>query len=76
MCLASSVLFHVRLYQLNSYLRDHYPEVWKIFGSGNEQLHRIAQYNRITKLSTQYEVSDTALNSRFLMLRAVSLTSY
>lgn len=69
LCMASSILFHVRLYQLDTHLREYYPEVWKIFGSGNDRLHWFAQYNRITKLSTQYQVSDEALNRRFLTLR-------
>ena len=67
--MASSILFHVRLYQLDHFLREVYPEVWKVFGTGNEHLRWIAKYNRITKLSTQYQVSDDALNHRFLTLR-------
>lgn len=69
MCLASTVLFHFRLFQLNNHLRDNYPAMWKMFGSGNVELSRAAQYYSITKLSTEYRVDDDQLDQRFNTLR-------
>ena len=69
LCLASSFMFHLRLYQLNSHLREHYPAMWKTFGSGNESLSLARQYYSITKLSTEYQVSDKSLDIRFSTLR-------
>jgi len=69
------VLFHVRLYQLNSHLREHYPKMWKVFGTGNDSMSRAEQYRRITRLSTEFEVSDEALNQRFVMLRQLHRSS-
>jgi hypothetical protein len=69
LCLASSVVFHFRLYQLNNHLRDSYPTMWKTFGSGNKDLSRLAQYAVITRLSTQYQVNDPDLNQRLVTLR-------
>ena len=75
LCLASSVLFHVRLFQLNSHLRDHYPKMWKLFGTGNTTMTRTEQYRCMTKLSTEFEVSDTQLNQKFLLLRQLHRSS-
>jgi len=69
------VLFHVRLYQLNSHLRENYPKMWKLFGSGNESMSRTEQYRCITRLSTEFEVSDENLNQRFVMLRTLHRSS-
>jgi hypothetical protein len=69
LCMASSVLFHLRLYQLNALLRESYPLIWKTFGSGNEDLSRLAQYTVMTRLATRYRVNDPALNQRFMTLR-------
>jgi len=75
LCAASSVLFHVRLFQLNAHLRDHHPKMWRLFGTGNESMSRAAQYRCITRLSTEFEVSDEALNQRFVMLRHLHRSS-
>jgi len=75
LCAASSVLFHVRLFQLNAHLRDHYPKMWRLFGTGNESMSRAAQYRCITRLSTEFEVSDESLNQRFVMLRHLHRSS-
>lgn len=75
LCLASSVLFHVRLFQLNSHLRDHYPKMWKLFGTGNDSMTRTEQYRCITKLSTEFEVSDEDLNQKFVLLRQLHRSS-
>jgi hypothetical protein len=75
LCAASSVLFHVRLFQLNAHLREHYPRMWRLFGTGNESMSRAAQYRCITKLSTEFEVSDEALNQKFLLLRHLHRSS-
>lgn len=75
LCMASSIMFHLRLYQLNSHLRDHYPKIWRIFGSGNEEVTRVAQYALITKLSTQYQVDDPDLNRRLLTIRRLHQSS-
>jgi len=69
LCMASSLMFHLRLYQLNGHLRENYPKIWRVFGSGNEDITRVAQYSLITKLSTQYKVDDPDLNRRLLTLR-------
>jgi hypothetical protein len=67
--MASSVVFHIRLYQLNSHLRSFYPQIWRVFGSGNENLGVVGRYNRMTQLSTQYEVNDEELNNKLIILR-------
>ena len=69
LCLASTVVFHIRLYQLNNHLREHYPEIWRMFGTGNERLTRAGQYYSITKLTTEYRVNDAKLDEKFLVLR-------
>jgi hypothetical protein len=69
LCLASTVVFHIRLYQINRHLREHYPSIWRTFGSGNEQLSRAGQYYSITKLTTEYRVNDSKLDEKFLVLR-------
>ena len=75
LCLASSVLFHVRLFQLNSHLRDHYPKMWKLFGSGNPTMSATETYRCMTKLSTEFEVSDQTLNQKFVLLRHLHRSS-
>ena len=62
-------MFHLRLFQLNNHLREHYPAMWKMFGSGNVELSRTKQYYSITKLSTEYRVDDDQLDIRFNTLR-------
>lgn len=69
LCLASTVVFHIRLYQMNSHLRVNYPVMWKTFGTGNEQLTRAGQYYSITKLTTEYRVNDEELDGKFMVLR-------
>jgi hypothetical protein len=69
LCLASSVLFHIRLYQMNRHLRDFYPTIWRVFGSGNEKLSLAGQYVSMTKLTTEYHVSEPELNEKFQLLR-------
>jgi len=69
LCLASSVVFHIRLFQMNRHLRDHYPAIWRVFGTGNERLSRARQYVSITKLTTEYRVNEPALDEKFLLLR-------
>jgi hypothetical protein len=75
MCAASSLLFHVRLFQLNTHLRDNYPKMWKLFGSGNDNMNLAQQYRCMTRLSTEFEVSDLALNKRFSMIRTLHRSS-
>ena len=71
LCLASTVVFHIRLYQMNSHLREHYPAIWRTFGTGNEHLTRAGQYVSITKLTTEYRVNDAKLDEKFLVLRRI-----
>ena len=75
LCAASSLLFHVRLYQLNTHLRDCYPKMWRLFGSGNENMTLTEKYRCMTKLSTEFEVSDTALNQKFVLIRTLHRSS-
>jgi hypothetical protein len=75
LCAASSVLFHVRLFQLNTHLRDRYPKMWRVFGSGNEAMSRAEQYRCMTKLSTEFEVSDESLNQKFALIRTLHRSS-
>ena len=75
LCAASSVLFHVRLFQLHSHLRDCYPKMWQMFGSGNEKMSRLDVYRCMTRLSTEFEVSDPALNQKFALIRTLHRSS-
>jgi hypothetical protein len=75
LCAASSLLFHVRLYQLNTHLRDSYPKMWRLFGTGNQAMSRTEQYRCITKLSTEFEVSDEALNQKFALIKTLHRSS-
>lgn len=75
LCAASSVLFHVRLFQLNSLLRDNYPKMWRLFGTGNPSMSRAEQYRCITRLSTEFEVSDEMLNQKFALIRTLHRSS-
>lgn len=49
--------------------------MWKMFGTGNESMSRAQQYRCITRLSTEFEVSDDSLNQRFVMLRQLHRSS-
>ena len=71
LCLASTVVFHIRLYQMNSHLRDNYPAIWRTFGTGNDRLTRAGQYYSITKLTTEYRVNDAKLDEKFLVMRRI-----
>jgi hypothetical protein len=75
LCAASSLLFHVRLYQLNTHLRENYPKMWRLFGTGNDNMSRAEQYRCMTRLSTEFEVSDSALNQKFVLLRTLHRSS-
>jgi len=75
LCAASSVLFHVRLYQLNTHLRDNYPKMWRLFGTGNEMMSITQKYRCMTRLSTEFEVSDEELNQRFALIRTLHRSS-
>ena len=75
LCAASSLLFHVRLFQLHSHLRDSYPKMWQMFGTGNENMSRAQVYRCMTKLSTEFEVSDPSLNQKFTLIRALHRSS-
>lgn len=75
LCAASSLLFHVRLFQLHSHLRDCYPKMWQLFGTGNEKMSRTEVYRCMTKLSTEFEVSDPNLNQKFVLIRTLHRSS-
>jgi hypothetical protein len=69
LCLASSIVFHIRLYQMHRHLREHYPSIWRVFGSGNEKLSRAGQYYHMTKLTTEYRVNEPSLDEKFQLMR-------
>lgn len=57
----------MQLYQLNRYLAEHHRDLWEKYGSGNRNLHRLAQFYRLRSLvmegaAPEYEVSAAVID--------------
>ena len=49
--------------------------MWKLFGSGNENMSLAQQYRCMTRLSTEFEVSDEELNQKLTLIRTLHRSS-
>ncbi|MEM8498033.1 MAG: hypothetical protein AAF542_08415 [Pseudomonadota bacterium] len=73
--LASSIVFHYRLYGLNAYLKEEHPELWKKYGFGNNRLNSYAKLQTLTSLSIEYTSDDSSLKRQLKNLTAIYWSS-